>query len=1192
MPVLILLLALAVLVPILSRKPRRTEGLLIAYLLPCLAFFAYVTWHNKAADISPSGVNVNSASAAEIAQKTGVPIDIADELVQKRKLIGSYTSILAIPTLGHASYADRADIKRLAERKDWKTLRQIAETGVIPKSARPGLVGGVVRSLKAGETTATGFYPFLDLRVRANQAIPEPEIDLQRSLKANLINFLGDEAVVERIIQFRTTEWRPYPGEILRISDIPAVPKAMIFLRTKEEAFGLYWATILALIAAVFLLHLYLRKRKSAADQFLLPLVGSLGILAVIMLFSASSPLRSASAVPGLPLLLGRAQPKYIGQAMAVLLGLAMLPFAYRGIKFIQKSATQEIIALAAVAPLAANVFARWGTGAIPSIILCGAMLAGILYWLDRKGMARYVVIGTLIVATLAAGRILVGRSGYAPFIEFAKIALIVFTARLCADHDFFFGRKLKTLPSSVVIQFMSIWTVALILTLLARDMGVLLLLWMPCVLLIGFAFSRREVLAGVVFLLIGGKIVQLLALGPFQDRVAMWLNPWSYEPSGIYPFSGQMAQAFHRIASVPSVIAGMGLGKGTPADIATDTQDVVLPLYFEQMGFVGIALIVIILLIIIHRMFRISLSSRERFPHWLGLGFASAFGVQTVYILGANFGAWPLTGVTLAPLAFGKAACLSAFVMIWTVLGVSESTDSCAAGHVPKKRIQTVRWVFAGMILLSFLAVGKAFKVGVIDRDANALAHYGSYGARNSRIAESLNALPGGQILARASSSSYNTTKVLARNSEQQSGREYTLGPSVWSVVGVASPYGVTGGESDWRNRLTGAYSLIQDGSIVSESQNVIEMALLYQWRGAHHPLWPAHSKWDDAITPHNVQTTIIASVQLEAYRKLSDYLSGSLFRNGLRPRKGAILIVDVRTGEYLAKVQFPSIDPNALTSGWMAWDNFATDPSGYLDPNGNMIDLVENTDRALGSTAKLNTIMALLSDRQGTKKFLCAPGVRVNGHVIHDFGAASHGWVDAEKIIKYSCNRGAAQAAKAVGSQKLLSLYREKLRYRLLHMSNPDKDFGDNYDKIAFGQAISANLKELMTTICAIARGGEAIELHVLRKRSEDIERWRVCGKDTAALMKKYMIAAAQPGGTAYSVYEGKVAWPSKTGSAEVHSAKKTDSWFVGFAPAANPRVAFVLWVEEDGTGSNMAKQLGLKPLIDHALSATANK
>ncbi|HPP74267.1 MAG TPA: FtsW/RodA/SpoVE family cell cycle protein, partial [Armatimonadota bacterium] len=992
LPILLLVVSLIVLTAIFARAPRRAEGLLIAYLMPCLAFFAYVTWHNKTAELNHTGVNINTATPAEIAQATGIHLELAELLTEYRETNGRYSSLSSIPTLGSASIADRKDIRQLSEKKDWKTLGEIANTGKIPDSARPGLIKGVVRAANPGQKQSSGLLPEMDLRARAIQAQPDPEIDLAKSPREILLGVLGNEAVVDRIIQFRRTEWRPAPGEVLRISDIPAVPKDKIVLRTKEEATQLFWLVIFLLIGFVIGLHVHLKRRNSTADEFLLPLMGALGVLSVIMLFSVSSPLKVPAAVPGIPLLFGSAQPKYIGQALAVFLGLALLPFAYRGVRFIERSATMEVLALAALGPLAANVFASSGAGSIPAILICGALIAAGLYRMERRKSAQYTAVGTIVIALLAIGRILAGRSGYAPFFEFGKIALIIYTARLCAEHDFFFGGKLKQLPSSAVVHFVSVWLVAILLTLLVKDMGVLLLLWVPCILLIGFAFSRREVLAGLAMLLIGAKIVQLLSLGPFQDRVAMWLNPWTYIPTSGYAFSSQMAQALHRIASVPSPIAGMGLGRGTLASIATDTQDVILPLYFEQLGFIGVALVVLIYLVIMHRLFRIGVHAQDRFSHWLCLGFASVFAVQSVYMIGANFGAWPLTGVTLAPIAFGKAACFSAFVMVWISLGVSETAGESPAGHVPKKRVRTIGWVFAGLILLSLWSVGKALKIGVIDRDVNALAHYGPGRVMNSRIAAKLASLPRGSILARGMSSSYKNTKVLAGQDKNINTRIYTLGPAAWPVVGVTGPFGTTGGESLWRSYLTGTHALVQKGSVVENPQITLETALLSKWRAEHHPLWRASSEWDERLEPQDVQTTIISSLQLEAYRRLSDYLSGSLHRNGLRPRKGAILIVDVRTGEYLAKVQYPSVDPNMIRSGWIAWDRFVTSPNGYVDSNGQIIDLVDNTDRAPGSTAKLNTIMALLSSGQGKAKFYCAPGIKVNGHRINDFGDAAH--------------------------------------------------------------------------------------------------------------------------------------------------------------------------------------------------------
>lgn len=1182
--ILLIIPASILLIWILARPPRRVEGLLVAYLLPICFLFAYVAWHARTSDLDPADVNINSASAAEIAQGTGIPIDIADGMVRLRLSHGAIPSLSDIPTLGSTSEENRRYVSELAAKKNWKALRAIARFGKISDS---------------NDSDQSGLYPNLDLRVRAMQALPGKIIDLQKSPRAVLIGYLGNEPVVDRIIQFRTTEWKPYPDEILRISDIPSIPKDRVVLRTREEAFSLYWKTIALLLAMILGMHIYLRVMKSRADEFLLPLMGSLGVIGVVMLFSVASPLKVSAAFLGMPLLIGGHQPKYLAQALAVLLGLALLPFAYKLVHRIGRESALGAIAIAVIAPLAANAFARWGTVSIPALLLLGAGFVATAHYLGKNGsvpqaslsdLTKYVAAGILITIVLVMGRLVAGKSGYAPFLEFARIALIVYTARLCDEHDFFLGGKLKRLPASAVIPFVLLWLVALVLTILAREMGVLLLLWIPCILLIGYAFSWREVLAGLGLLAIGGKLVLWLGIGPFRDRVAMWLNPWHYIPSGGYPFSAQMAQAWQRMASVPNPIAGLGLGRSTSADFTTNTQDLILPLYYEQLGFVGVALIIVLFLMILHRLFRISLCARDRFDHWLGLGFASVLTMQTVYIIGANFGAWPLTGVTLAPLAFGKAACLTAFTMVWVVLGISGSGDELPMGLVPVRRKRAVAWTFAAFALLSIYAAGKAIKIGVIDRNENAFAHYGSNDAMNTRIWARLSDLPRGCIIARTNSASYQNTKTLAKPGEKKDERVYSLGPAAWPVVGVSCKYGTTGGERDWLGRLTGVYSLVQEESRRGTS-NALETALLDQWRAEHHPLWHARSQWREKLVPRDVQTSIISSLQVDAYQRLSEYLSNSMFRNGLRPRKGAILLADIRTGEILAKAQFPSVDPNLLSSGWMTWDRCATDPSGYFDPNGQIIDLVDNTDRAPGSTAKLNTIMALLSAGEGGRRFWCGPGVKVNGHVIRDFHNGQHGWVNAEKILKYSCNRGAAQAAEIVGPRRLLSLYREKLRYSLPHMDRPARSFRKDYDKIAFGQVISASLEEMMITLCAIARGGEAIEPHVLHLPPDDVDRWRVCSRATAGALSRYMISVAKPGGTAYVVYNGKVAWPSKTGSAEVAGATKTDAWFVGFAPAQKPRVAFVLWVEEDGTGGNMANNIGVVSVVNHALSALGN-
>ena len=67
----------------------------------------------------------------------------------------------------------------------------------------------------------------------------------------------------------------------------------------------------------------------------------------------------------------------------------------------------------------------------------------------------------------------------------------------------------------------------------------------------------------------------------------------------------------------------------------------------------------------------------------------------------------------------------------------------------------------------------------------------------------------------------------------------------------------------------------------------------------------------------------------------------------------------------------------------------------------------------------------------------------------------------------------------------------------------------------------------------------------------------------------------------GTAYRVFRGfniKVA--GKTGTAEV-PGKKSHSWFIGYAPADNPKVVVLVMVENGGSGSKVAAPIARKML-----------
>jgi penicillin-binding protein 2 len=66
---------------------------------------------------------------------------------------------------------------------------------------------------------------------------------------------------------------------------------------------------------------------------------------------------------------------------------------------------------------------------------------------------------------------------------------------------------------------------------------------------------------------------------------------------------------------------------------------------------------------------------------------------------------------------------------------------------------------------------------------------------------------------------------------------------------------------------------------------------------------------------------------------------------------------------------------------------------------------------------------------------------------------------------------------------------------------------------------------------------------------------------------------MVVADDHGTGKRVRHDRIAIAGKTGTAEVGGGKPDHAWFAGYAPADNPRVAFVVVLEHGGSGGHVA-------------------
>jgi cell division protein FtsI (penicillin-binding protein 3) len=281
-------------------------------------------------------------------------------------------------------------------------------------------------------------------------------------------------------------------------------------------------------------------------------------------------------------------------------------------------------------------------------------------------------------------------------------------------------------------------------------------------------------------------------------------------------------------------------------------------------------------------------------------------------------------------------------------------------------------------------------------------------------------------------------------------------------------------------------------------------------------------------------------------------------------RAKAGALIAVDVRTGEVLALVNVPSFNPNnrARLTGAQLRNRVITD---LFEP---------------GSTLKPFTV-ALALEAGGTTaqtRVSTAPGrFTLARHTIRDVHPAAE--MSVAEIVQKSSNVGAAKLALALPRESMWELYQRVGFGQAPQLGFPGAAAGKLRDHrtwrpieqatMAYGHGISVSLIQLARAYTVFARDGELVPL-TLVKSAAAASGERVLSAETARAVRAMLELAVQPGGTGprARIVGWRVA--GKTGTAHklengAYAADKYLSSFVGFAPASAPRLVVAVMIDE---------------------------
>lgn len=277
-----------------------------------------------------------------------------------------------------------------------------------------------------------------------------------------------------------------------------------------------------------------------------------------------------------------------------------------------------------------------------------------------------FLLIGLFFFAPKIRGTKSWYKIGFLSFdpIEITKITLLLLLAKYFSSRHIEMYRVVHILISGLYFLVPSL------LVFLQPDFGsvlILLSLWIGILIISGISLRHFLILilCGLLIFILGwGKILREYQ----KERILSFLQPKLSDPLKI-----GWSQNQAKIAIGSGGIFGKGIGRGSQTQLGflpEPQTDFVFAAIAEEMGLIGVSVLLFLFSILIWRIFKIALESTTNFSRLFASGFATLLISQIFIHIGTNVGILPIIGISLPLVSYGGSGLISNFI----ILGVLES--------------------------------------------------------------------------------------------------------------------------------------------------------------------------------------------------------------------------------------------------------------------------------------------------------------------------------------------------------------------------------------------------------------------------------------------------------------------------------------------------------------------------------------
>lgn len=758
-----------------------------------------------------------------------------------------------------------------------------------------------------------------------------------------------------------------------------------------------------------------------------------------------------------------------------------------------------------------------------------------------------------------------IGKFSFQPG-EIAKIAIVLFLAGYLAQNRemlsvFTWRVGPFNLPDiRTLLPLLLMWLVALVIVVFEKDLGSALVFFFLFLVMLYVATGKKFYLVVGLGLIAIGGVGAYLAFGHVQVRVDNWLDPFADAQNTGY----QLVQGIYSIAD--GDLFGVGVGRGLAEQIPVVESDYIFAAIAEEIGLLGAAGVLLLFLCLAIRGFVTAARAKSDVSSFVAVGLTTMIVLQAFIIVGGVTRLIPLTGLTLPFISQGGSSLLASFIAVGFLMRcgdegtgvgseVASATSSLHANSVLGRVSLGKRLRHAMIILSTLFALLVANLTLIMVVQAN---YYQNMPGNNHTLAKE-------SRTERGTISTYDGV-ILAQSVQQEDGtyeRVYPAGNLATHVVGYASTqFGTSGIEAAENDTLKG-------------QQN--------------------YASWTDVLNSlagiggvgNDVTLTLNSKIQQAAQDALSGYT-------------GACVVMDPETGAVLGMASSPTYD---------AADFAAEIEKANANPDGEstLLNRAIQTLYAPGSTFKIVTLATALEDGVASEDTVfSSPGTMDIGNApVTNFNKNSYGDITLARATELSSNTVFGQLGVEMGAEKLVDGadkfgFNRKIDFTLNTatslMAEPDEMTKWELAWSAAGEPVNpqnhpspagpqATVLEMALVGCAIANDGAIMNPYLVegvynangeRSFTATPNKFlQAVSKETANRVKDVLKGVVTDGtGTAAALPGVEVA--GKTGTAEKENGN--DSWFVGMAPADNPRVVVAINLElaDEGMGTERAQNV----------------